>query len=159
MQPGAQAQALHADTAPAKMRACEAATLKVQLALVRVTADMGPLEVVPGSHLRHSGGGTPLPHPSSPAQEDSPSGGNDSVADTAISAEADEPLLALPILVRPGDVTIYWSSLQHRGGANANAAGSVRPTFHMAAIGEGGAPTGMPYTVLVDDLVAMYGSK
>ena len=98
---------------------------------------MGPLEVVPGSHLRHSS-----------------SEGNNSVA-----AEADEPVLALPILVRPGDVTIYWSSLKHRGGANADAAGSVRPTFHMAAIGEGGAPTGMPYTVLVDDLVAMYGSN
>ena len=136
-EPGAQAQALHADTAPAKMRACEAATLKVQLALVQVTGDMGPLEVVPGSHLRHSS-----------------SEGNNSVA-----AEADEPVLALPILVRPGDVTIYWSSLKHRGGANADAAGSVRPTFHMAAIGEGGAPTGMPYTVLVDDLVAMYGSN
>ena len=33
------------------MRACEARTIKVQLALVEVEADMGPLEVMPRTHL------------------------------------------------------------------------------------------------------------
>ena len=64
-------------------------------------------------------------------------------------------MLALPLLVQPGDVTLYWASVQHRGGANVGS--RSRPTFHLAIIGEGGAPTGMPYTVLVDDLEEMYG--
>jgi len=128
-EPGAKAQALHADTAPAKMRACEAPALKIQLALVEVSEAMGPLEAVPGSH--------------------------EHVPSTNESAEDDDVTLALPVLVQPGDATIYWSSLQHRGGANRGE--RVRPTFHIAVIGDGGAPTGMPYTVLVDDLVRMYG--
>ena len=92
---------------------------------------MGPLEVVPGSHeeQRPPGAGGP--------------------------ADASASVVALPILVGPGDVTLYWSSLQHRGGANTGS--TPRPTFHIAAIGDGGAPTGMPYTVLVDDLLATYG--
>ena len=62
--------------------------------------------------------------------------------------------MAYPLLVRPGDATLYWSSLQHRGGANT--ADRDRPTFHIAVLGEGGAPTGMPFAVLVDDITAMY---
>ena len=81
-----------------------------------------------------------------------------SLSDANASANTDEssaaPTLAMPIVVNPGDVTVYWSSLKHRGGANN--ADAPRPTFHIAAIGEGGAPTGMPYTVLVDDVVAAF---
>lgn len=139
--PGAQAQALHADTAPASMRACEAPALKIQLALIDVDATMGPLEVVPGTHEDRAN--------SPPLRQTAAS-----EAVTRPSYSDEPPLLALPILVRPGDVTVYWSSLMHRGGANTAA--RSRPTFHIAAIGEGGAPTGMPYTVLVDDILAVH---
>ena len=43
--PGARAQTFHADTTPPSQRACEAQTIKVQLALVDVGSDMGPFEV------------------------------------------------------------------------------------------------------------------
>ena len=142
-EPGAQAQAMHADTAPARLRACESRAIKIQLALVDVSAAMGPLEVVPGSHEDHA---TPTPQ----LQQ----AGGKSSADGTIAPTEEAPILAMPLLVGPGDVTLYWSSLMHRGGANTAERG--RPTFHMAAIGDGGAPTGMPYTVLVDDLVTMY---
>ena len=139
---GAQAQAVHADTSPPHLLACEARALKVQLALVHVSQDMGAFEVIPGTH--HSSA------PGLAANSDSSGSG-----EPATAMEAEE-VLALPILVGPGDVTLYWASVQHRGGANA--AMRSRPTFHIALIGEGGAPTGMPYTVLVDDLLAMYPS-
>ena len=63
--------------------------------------------------------------------------------------------MAVPFLVRPGDVTVYSSQLIHRGGANTAA--RPRPTFHIAVMGDGAAPTGIPYTVLASDLVALYG--
>ena len=157
-EPGAQAQAFHADTAPARLHACEARTLKVQLALVDVTADMGPLEVVPGSHeddFSFSSKKEGLAEEVVAALGQDESSSSSGVDASAVEKKEEEPILALPILVRAGDATIYWSSLHHRGGANT--ANSKRPTFHIAAIGEGGAPTGMPYTVLVDDLLAIYG--
>ena len=145
-EPGAQAQAFHADTSPPALDACEGAALKVQLALVDVDQDMGPLEVVPGSHhhgrhakRRAAGGPT----------------GDAPAAVRAVVGADDPPAMALRLLVQPGDVTIYWSTVQHRGSANVGV--RARPTFHIAAIGEGAAPTGMPYTVLVDDILAKYG--
>ena len=42
----------------------------------------------------------------------------------------------VPVRVAAGTVTIYSSRLWHRGGANTASSG--RPTFHIAAIGEGG---------------------
>jgi ectoine hydroxylase-related dioxygenase (phytanoyl-CoA dioxygenase family) len=107
------------------MRTCEARAIKVQLALAHVTADLGPLEVVPGSHVRE------------------------------VAAGGAEAAAAVPVLVTPGDVTVYDSTLQHRGGANIGT--RARPTFHVAFIGEGAAPTGIPYTVLAADIVEMYG--
>ena len=133
--PGAQAQALHADTAPSSMQSCEPIAIKVQLALVDVTEDMGPLEVVPGTHKTNVFG---------------------SMIDS-MPGTASPPVLALPLRVRPGDATLYYSSLQHRGGANRGH--RSRPTFHIAVVGgdgEFGAPTGMPYTVLVADIIEMY---
>ena len=124
--PGAQAQAFHADTSPPALGACEAAALKIQLALVEVTGEMGPFEVIPGSHRERMGGG----------------------------AQPDSPMLAHRIIVQPGDVTLYWSTVQHRGSANIGS--RPRPTFHIAVIGDGAAPTGMPYTVRVDDLLERY---
>ena len=59
----------------------------------------------------------------------------------------------MPFL-RPGDVMVYSSQLIHRG---ANTAARPRPTFHIAVMGDGAAPTGIPYTVLASDLVALYG--
>ena len=50
-----------------------------------------------------------------------------------------------------GSATIYWASLLHRGGAHVGS--RSRPTFHIAVIGDGAPPTGMPYTVLVDDIL------
>ena len=126
-EPGALAQAFHADTSNADMGACEASTYKVQLALVDVTADMGPFVALPGSHRAVAAGAFP----------------------------DDEERVAVPFLVRPGDVTVYSSQLIHRGGANT--ASRPRPTFHIAVMGDGAAPTGIPYTVLASDLVALYG--
>jgi hypothetical protein len=44
--------------------------------------------------------------------------------------------------------------MQHRGGASTGTHG--RPTFHIAVIGDGAAPTGIPYTVLAEDIREMY---
>ena len=147
-EPGAVAQALHADTSPPHLLACEARTLKVQLALVPVREDMGPLEVVPGTHRDHR-------VPTESRRGHHSRGSHSSAMGEQGRAEtSNAAVLALPILVEPGDTTLYWASLQHRGGANSGS--SPRPTFHVAYIAEGGAPTGIPYTVLVDDIIAMY---
>ena len=122
-EPGAHAQAFHADTSPAELLACESGALKVQLALVDVDAAMGPLHVIPGSHVPSSAG----------------KGAS----------------LAVPILVGPGDVTVYHASVQHRGSANTGQ--QARPTFHIALVGEGPAPTGIPFTILVDDVIGTAG--
>ena len=122
------AQAFHADTSPAALGGCEARTYKVQLALVEVTAEMGPFAALPGSHRAEGGEG---------------------------EGDEEEVRVAVPFLVRPGDVTVYSSQLVHRGGANTGV--RSRPTFHIAVMGDGAAPTGIPYTVLADDLVALYG--
>ena len=55
----------------------------------------------------------------------------------------------------PGDVTLYDASVLHRGGRNS--ATRSRPTFQISLAGEGAAPTGIPYTVFVDDLIATLG--
>ena len=130
-EPGARAQAFHADTTPPAMRACEARTIKVQLALVEVEADMGPLEVMPRTHL--------LPEPANGTAD----GGGVGAGTEAVA-----------FLVSPGDVTIYSTNVQHRGGANTGS--RSRPTFHIAVIGDGAAPTGLPYTVLAADIRALY---
>ena len=62
--------------------------------------------------------------------------------------------LAISVLVGPGDVTVYSTNVQHRGGANTGT--RARPTFHIAVIGDGAAPTGIPYTVLLQDIREMY---
>ena len=62
--------------------------------------------------------------------------------------------LAIRVLVGPGDVTVYSTNVQHRGGANTGT--QARPTFHIAVIGDGAAPTGIPYTVLAEDIREMY---
>ena len=187
--PGAQAQAFHSDTAPAELRACEAPTLKVQLALVHVAAEMGPFEVIAGTHTAPrrrvpgsgggsgggggggssgsggggsgGGGGGGGSSSGGPAVHE----GNRLDADLHTNGIASPPYLptqstvtlAYPLLVGPGDVTIYWSSVRHRGGRNRSE--RARPTFHIAVIGDGGAPTGMPFTVLVDDIQRMYGAR
>ena len=130
--PGARAQAFHADTTPPSQRACEAQALKLQLALVQVEANMGPLEVLPRTHL------VPAAAPRAPD-----------------AAGRDGPL-AIRVLVGPGDVTVYSTNVQHRGGANTGT--RARPTFHIAVIGDGAAPTGIPYTVLAEDIREMYPS-
>jgi ectoine hydroxylase-related dioxygenase (phytanoyl-CoA dioxygenase family) len=141
--PGARAQTFHADTTPPSQRACEAQTIKVQLALVDVGSDMGPFEVVPRSHLapapaaapkRDPAGGAPPPPPPPPP-----------------------PPLAVRVLVGPGDVTVYSTNVQHRGSANTGT--RARPTFHIAVIGNGAAPTGIPYTVLARDIREMYPER
>ena len=54
-----------------------------------------------------------------------------------------------------GDAVLMDACTWHRGGANTAA--RPRPTFHIAVMGDGAAPTGIPYTVLASDLVALYG--
>lgn len=90
---------------------------------------MGPLEVLPRTHL-------------APA------------AAPYIGAGGRGGPLAIRVLVGPGDVTVYSTNVQHRGGANTGT--HARPTFHIAVIGDGAAPTGIPYTVLAEDIREMY---
>ena len=94
--PGARAQAFHADTTPASQRACEAQTLKLQLALVQVDAEMGPFEVRPGTHLDLA--------PAAPPR--APDGERD--------GERGAGPLPIRVLVGPGDVTVYSSNVQVR---------------------------------------------
>jgi len=173
-EPGARAQAFHSDTSPPGLDACESAALKVQLALVEVDETMGPLEVVPGSHAsggsatgsHASGGSTAGSHASGGSTAGSHSGGGSRALSrkgvggggtpNTTSATTATPVLAHRLLVRPGDVTVYWSTVQHRG--SANVGNKSRPTFHIAIVGDGGAPTGMPYTVLASDVIAKYGT-
>ena len=115
----------------------------MQVALVNVTADMGPFEVVPGSHLP-----PPPPAPGTARGADAAFGAGGGGVGSA------PPTLAVRVLVGPGDVTIYSTNVQHRGGANT--ARRSRPTFHIAVIGDGAGPTGIPYTVLADDVRAMH---
>ena len=77
-------------------------------------------------------------------EKDAPAGG----------ATAPPAPLALRVLVGPGDVTVYSTNVQHRGGANTGS--RSRPTFHLAVIGDGAAPTGIPYTVLTKDVIGLY---
>ena len=148
-EPGALAQNFHSDTAPAALRRCEAALIKVQLALVSVSADMGPLEVIPGSHLSPAGG-------VHEAGRSRPGGGRGGGRGGGAPREAPASAAdAVAIEVEPGDVTLYDASVLHRGGRNS--ATRSRPTFQISLAGEGAAPTGIPYTVFVDDLIATLG--
>ena len=171
-EPGALAQAFHADTSPPRLGACEGAALKIQLALVEVGEDLGPLEVIPGSHHHPSSLHQPGSFVSPMMDERSHQRGQRVAQDLghAENAQGDAeyarqtaddvaepPVLAHRFLVSPGDVTIYWSTVQHRG--SANVGNHSRPTFHIAVIGDGAVPTGMPYTVMVDDLLAKYGTR
>lgn len=154
--PGALAQAFHADTAPDALRTCEASALKVQLALVEVGAELGPLEVVPwtqpaGVHQRVQHGEWPL---HVPARGISHAGWREAEG----GEEAMEPAaVATRLLVSPGDVTVYASNMLHRG--SANRGDQPRPTFQLTLIGDGAAPTGVPYTMLVDDVIALHSRR
>ena len=99
---------------------------------MRVEAEMGPLEVLPRTHL--------APPAAAPRAPDAGAAGGGP--------------LAIRVLVGPGDVTVYSTNVQHRGGANTGT--HARPTFHIAVIGDGAAPTGIPYTVLAEDIREMY---
>ena len=91
---------------------------------------MGPLEVVPGSHeddFSFSSKKEGLAEEVVAALGQDESSSSSGVDASAVEKKEEEPILALPILVRAGDATIYWSSLHHRGGANT--ANSKRPTF------------------------------
>ena len=95
---------------------------------------MGPFEVIPRSHVA-------------------------TVPAEASGQVATEPptRLAVRVLVAPGDVTVYSTNVQHRGSANTGS--RARPTFHIAVIGDGAAPTGIPYTVLAEDIRDMYPNR
>ena len=102
----------------------------------QVDAEMGPFEVRPGTHLD-------LAPAAPPRAPDGERGGKRGAGP-----------LPIRVLVGPGDVTVYSSNVQHRGGAHTGT--HARPTFHIAVIGDGAAPTGIPYTVLAEDIRAMY---
>ena len=113
---------------------------------------MGPLEVIPGSHRASSGDAWDAARVSNKVQLsdlESGAGGR--------TAAAGDPALAVPLIVGPGDVTLYWATLQHRG--SAHTAQGERPTFHIGLIGDGAPPTGVPFTLLVEDVKAMYGAS
>ena len=105
---------------PPRRRAAAAAAVAgaaaaLVAALVDVTAEMGPFVALPGSHRAVAAGAFP----------------------------DDEERVAVPFLVRPGDVTVYSSQLIHRGGANTAA--RPRPPFHIAVMGDGAITGGMAF--------------
>ena len=107
---------------------------------------MGPLEVAPGTHVRTQRDAS-VEHTAYNRSVSVDEGGGGGGGDDG----EDEVVHALRLVVHPGDATIYWASLLHRGGAHVGS--RSRPTFHIAVIGDGAPPTGMPYTVLVDDIL------
>ena len=112
---------------------------------------MGPLEVSPGSHVRTQRDAAAGHNATNRSVSIDGGGGGGGGSDGGDGGEDDDVVHALRLVVRPGDATIYWASLLHRGGAHVGS--RSRPTFHIAVIGDGAPPTGMPYTVLVDDIL------
>jgi len=64
------------------------------------------------------------------------------------------PTPAPPLSVRVSRCPL---PMQHgTEGAQYDTGTHARPTFHIAVIGDGAAPTGIPYTVLAEDIREMY---
>ena len=119
--PGAAAQPLHSDT-DGSATSREARTFKLQIGTVNTSEAMGPLEVVPGSHVWASAAG-PVP-----------------------AADSRTVALTAP----PGAVVVYDARLWHRGGANKSR--RKRPVFYITVIAPGGrVPGGLPFTVHPED--------
>jgi ectoine hydroxylase-related dioxygenase (phytanoyl-CoA dioxygenase family) len=128
--PGAVAQRPHADTDGSGREAgapAEAPALKVQLAAHEVTATMGPIELVLGSHRVAA------------ADEGDVQGA------AAGGGDGEEPgLLQVPI--PRGAALLYDTRLRHRGGANRSK--RRRPVFYVTLLGPSGHPPGgLPYTI------------
>ena len=111
---------------------------------LQVSAEMGPIELIPGSHLAGwlaaEGGGEGGGGGGRGGGGGGGGGGGD--------GDGSGALLAIPI--PRGAALLYDTRLRHRGGANR--ARKRRPVFYVTLLAAAGhPPSGLPYTIEPDE--------